>query len=155
MKNKNIKKIALTLILSSAFVIRIGTNYTINALVNEKDDSYYTMPLLQSFNDDEGIGKCDCGISFKQHKETFEEQYSTAFAEKNTNNLLCDCGEVLSEKVAFVGEFIYSESNDCKHNKQGVDYLYKQKTVKGYNCEKCENYFEVDIFDNELECKGL
>ena len=71
------------------------------------------------------------------------------------HNIICDCGGVLKEKLLNIGELNYSSSNECIHNKNGCDYLYKKRTIISYTCEKCNSYFEVDIYDNQLECNGI
>lgn len=155
MKNIKLKKVGLTFILSGVLILGIGNNHISSALIKEKDDTYYIISSLQDFNDEKGIAKCDCGISFKQHKETFELQYNQAFSSQNTNNIICDCGGVLKEKILNIGELNYSNSNECIHNKNGCDYLYKKRTIISYTCEKCNSYFEVDIYDTKLECNGI
>ena len=155
MKNIKLKKIVLTFMLCGTFILALGNNHISSALINEKGDKYYIIASLQGFNDEKGIAKCNCGISFKQHKEDFESQYNKAFSSQNTNNIICDCGGVLKEKLLNIGELNYSSSNECIHNKNGCDYLYKKRTIISYTCEKCNSYFEVDIYDNQLECNGI
>lgn len=155
MKNINLKKVCLVFMLSGILILVIGTKYTTSALIKQKDDKCYNIISLQAFNDEKGIGKCGCGISFKQHNETFELQYNEAFLQQNTNNIICDCSGVLKEKISYVGELNYSNSEDCIHNKSGCDYLYRKRTIISYSCENCNSYFEVDVYDNQSKCKGV
>ena len=101
---------------------------------------------------EDGIGMCDCGITYQQHEETIKELNEDGISPRA---LACDCGGALNTKVVFNGEWYYSSAVSCRHNKNGSDYIYQRRKITSYRCNRCSFYQELDSYDTENRCKGV
>ena len=101
---------------------------------------------------EDGIGICDCGITYKQHEDTIKNLNEGGISSRA---LACDCGGSLFTKLVYTGEWYYSSAVSCKHNKNGSDYIYQRRTITSYKCNRCSFYQEVDRYETENRCKGV
>ena len=101
---------------------------------------------------EDGIGICDCGITYQQHEETLKKINEEGIS---TRDLICDCGGLLTSKLVYTGDWYYSSAISYSHNKNGSDYIYERRNITSYKCNSCSFYKEVDRYETENRCKGV